>query len=88
MNEVVFINYRRNDAAAEATLIAKTFSNVFGDDAVFLDSSSVEAGANWPQRIQDALQSSQYVLWLSGPTGFALQAINGGSFAGAVAKIA
>jgi pterin-4a-carbinolamine dehydratase len=67
MSEGVFINYRRDDAAAEAKLIAEAFSNILGDDAVFLDSSSVKAGATWPLRIQDALQGSKYVLVVIGP---------------------
>jgi pterin-4a-carbinolamine dehydratase len=67
MNEGVFISYRRDDAAAEAKLIAEACSNVLGDDAVFLDSSSVQAGSTWPRRIQDALRSSQYVLVVIGP---------------------
>lgn len=67
MSEVVFINYRRDDAAAEAKLIAKAFANILGNDSVFLDSSSVQAGVLWPQRIQDALRNSQYVLVVIGP---------------------
>lgn len=67
MAEKVFINYRRDDAAAEATLVTGAVRDVIGSDAVFMDSSSIEFGAAWPERIQSALKASRFVLVLIGP---------------------
>ncbi len=67
MNEIAFINYRRNDAGAEANLIAKALSIATDNKAVFLDISSIESGATWPDRIRSALENSQYVLVVIGP---------------------
>jgi pterin-4a-carbinolamine dehydratase len=67
MSELVFISYRRDDASAEASLIAKELRAELGEGAVFLDSSSVEFGATWPDRIRSALETCQYVFAVIGP---------------------
>ncbi len=67
MSETVFINYRRDDSAAESMLIAKAIRAVVGNNNVFMDSSSIEYGALWPEHIKSALLGSRYVLAVIGP---------------------
>ena len=67
MSEIVFINYRRDDSAAEAGLIAKAVRAVVGNANVFMDSSSIEYGALWPDRIKSALLRARYVIAVIGP---------------------
>ena len=63
----VFISYRRNDAAAEAASIASQLRAWFGETAIFFDTSSIEAGAQWPDAIERALEATRVVLALIGP---------------------
>ena len=67
MNEFVFISYRREDASAEANLIAIALREALGDGSVFMDTSSVAFGATWPDRIRTALKACRYVLIVIGP---------------------
>ncbi len=65
--QVTFINYRRDDAAAEAKLVANALRSVAGHEAVFMDTSSIGLGDTWPRQIQAALEASQYVMVVIGP---------------------
>ena len=67
ISESVFINYRREDAGMEAGRIASDLQEEIGDSAVFLDTSSVEPGATWPDRIKSALKNCHVVLIVIGP---------------------
>lgn len=62
-----FINYRRDDAAAEAQLIAESLRRAGGKHAVFMDSTSIDPGAKWPDRIRLALEESHTVIVVIGP---------------------
>lgn len=62
-----FINYRRDDAASEAAQIAKALRDAVGIDAVFYDTSSIKAGAKWPDEIRRALLGASVVIVVVGP---------------------
>lgn len=67
MSDRIFINYRRDDTAAEAQLIAQSLRTFVGPEHVFMDTSSFDVGETWPRHIRDALKSSRYVLVIVGP---------------------
>jgi pterin-4a-carbinolamine dehydratase len=67
MQPSIFVSYRREDSAAEAALLRTTLLGQFGDEAVFMDTSSIQAGAEWPSRIKSALDSAKAVLVILGP---------------------
>lgn len=62
-----FINYRRDDAGAEAKLVADALRSVAGKNAIFMDAYSIEPGAAWPDRIHVALKASRHVVAVIGP---------------------
>jgi len=67
MEVVAFINYRRDDAAAQAKLVADALRRKLPSESVFLDTAGIHAGEAWPDRIQAALAASRYVLVVMGP---------------------
>jgi hypothetical protein len=67
MTDLVFISYRRDDAAPEAQLLATILQASMGTVTPFLDCSTVEPGAKWTARIEVALRRSRYVLAVVGP---------------------
>lgn len=67
MQPSIFISYRREDCAAEAGRLRTTLLGQFGDEAVFMDTSSIQPGAKWPSRISSALESARVVLVIIGP---------------------
>ncbi len=67
MSAWIFLSYRREDAAAEARGIRDALRQAFGKHAVFMDTSSIEAGALWPQGLRDAIGSAEVVLVVIGP---------------------
>lgn len=73
----IFINYRRDDSQAFANLLASLLSHHFGEDAVFLDTSSISEGAIWPDRIRDALAASKVVFVVIGKSWLTLQGKGG-----------
>ena len=64
---IAFINYRRDDSASEAASIARALRNELGDQDVFFDASSIEAGAKWPNEIRQALDQAPIVVIVIGP---------------------
>lgn len=67
MGVIAFINYRRDDSAAEAKLIAAAVRRVLRSESVFVDTETILSGEAWPDRIRTALTASRYVLVLIGP---------------------
>lgn len=67
MQPSIFISYRREDSAAEAGRLRTTLLGQFGDEAIFMDTSSIQPGARWPSRISSALKSAKAVLVITGP---------------------
>lgn len=67
MTARIFISYRREDAAAEAGRLCTLIRDQFGEDSVFMDTSSIQAGATWPDEIQAALRAAETVVIVVGP---------------------
>jgi len=67
MSASIFISYRREDAVADAQLLANVISQHLGDGSVFLDTDSIELGSAWPDRISTALAQATTVLVVIGP---------------------
>jgi len=64
---IFFINYRRDDASAEALLLRDALHREFGTGSVFLDTSSLKPGAIWPDELQERLKHARVVLSVIGP---------------------
>lgn len=67
MNGGVFINYRGEDTRSYGALLYRELSRRLGDDLVFLDSESIEAGADFAQEILGRVRSCQALLAVIGP---------------------
>jgi pterin-4a-carbinolamine dehydratase len=67
MQPSIFVSYRREDSEAEAGRLRTTLLGQFGDEAVFMDTSSIQAGAEWPSSISSALDCARVVLVILGP---------------------
>ena len=63
----IFISYRRSDSASEAGRLHDTISKEITEDMVFMDTSGIEPGNEWPQKLVDALEASQVVVIVIGP---------------------
>ena len=66
MDPRIFVSYRRDDAAAQAGHLAQSLRTAFGDEAVFLDTSGIEAGDRWPDSLDAALQSAKILVVVLG----------------------
>jgi CHASE2 domain-containing sensor protein len=62
-----FISYRRDQASWPARMLRGELAARFGEDSVFMDVDSLEAGQEWPRRIEEAIRGSAVVLVLIGP---------------------
>jgi len=67
MNPPIFLNYRRDDGGCEAIAIRSAIQQEFGDDVVFMDTSSLQAGMLWPNKIRASLEQSEVVIVIIGP---------------------
>jgi hypothetical protein len=63
----VFINYRGEDTRSYAALLYRELARHFGDRRVFLDSESIEAGADFADTILGRVRSARVVLAVVGP---------------------
>jgi pterin-4a-carbinolamine dehydratase len=61
-----FISYRRQDGSAAARWIARSISDTFGPDSVFIDTEAIRVGYNWPSRINDALEEADVLIVVIG----------------------
>lgn len=66
MTLIAFINYRRDDSAPQAKLLADAVQNALSSDAVFMDTESIDLGSTWPDRIRIALEKSRFVVVVIG----------------------
>ena len=72
----IFISYRQADAKAWAISLRDDLAKVFGEDQVFLDKDTLQAG-NWRDQITHALDQCKVVLvvigarWLTSKTAHA-----------------
>src|SRR5262245_38415578 len=67
MGRWMFINYRRDDAAAEARLLQESIAHEFGTEAAFLDTEGLQSGTVWPAALRTALGKARVVLAVVGP---------------------
>jgi hypothetical protein len=62
-----FISYRRDQSSWPARMLKGELAQRFGEDSVFMDLDSLEAGQQWPHRIEEAIHHAEVVLVLIGP---------------------
>ena len=63
----IFLSYRRADAAASAGRLFTSLSQYVGPKYIFRDLASIEAGEDFEQAIQDAVEKASVVLIVIGP---------------------
>lgn len=63
----LFISYRRDDSSSEAILLRDAMRREFGDQSVFMDTSSLQAGSVWSEEIKTALAAAHTVIVVIGP---------------------
>ena len=63
----IFVSYRRQDASGEAGRLVDHLQEIYGDDSVFLDVETIEAGLDFVQAIDKALNSCKILIALIGP---------------------
>lgn len=68
MGRSIFINYRRDDSAANALSIAQYLQRKFGEGNVFLDIEQIHAGAEFPSVLKSTLNNCKIMLVVIGPT--------------------
>jgi len=66
----IFISYRREDSFQYAEIIYEKLVNKHGNDQVFMDTSSIIPGSEWPQEIEIALNESSIFFVIIGPQWF------------------
>lgn len=62
-----FISYRRDQSSRAAQILKEELATRFGEDSVFMDVASLDAGQEWPRRLEEAICESAVVLVLMGP---------------------
>ena len=62
----IFISYRRADSAGYAGRIYDRLTAHFGEDAVFMDVDTIEAGVDFVEVLQNAVQSCDVLVALIG----------------------
>lgn len=67
MSYSIFVNYRRADAGPEAARVKEAIESEFGKSQVFLDVSSIEIGAEWPNEIEKKLKAADALVAVIGP---------------------
>ncbi|MGB7989124.1 MAG: toll/interleukin-1 receptor domain-containing protein [Candidatus Methylophosphatis roskildensis] len=71
MKPFAFISYRRADSSTASRWIANRIENAFGSGSAFIDTETIRASDDWPQRIDAALSSATLLIvvignrWLS-----------------------
>jgi predicted ATPase len=63
----LFLSYRREDAAGHAGRLADHLLDRFGQGSVFMDVESIEAGINFAEAIERAINEADAVLVVIGP---------------------
>src|SRR6185436_5950684 len=61
----LFISYRTEDTLQAATNLARDLERLLAAE-IFLDHRSIDAGESWPDRLRQAVESSDAVLVLIG----------------------
>ena len=63
----VFISYRRDDGGSEAIALRDALRREFGEESVFMDTSSLQAGVVWADELQAGIEAAETVLAVVGP---------------------
>jgi hypothetical protein len=67
MGGKIFVNYRRDDCAANALAIASYLEREFGANRVFIDLDRLRPGQNFPEELEKRLSACKVMLCLIGP---------------------
>ena len=67
MGGKIFVNYRREDCAANAVAISAYLERAFGSARVFIDVDRLRPGQNFPQELEKRLSACKVTLCLIGP---------------------
>jgi len=70
MNTEVFISYRRKDSILYAKKIYSFIKEKYGNNFVFMDTSSILPGSDWPHELKIALSKANTFLVIIGPKWF------------------
>lgn len=62
----IFISYRRDDTAGHAGRLYADLAAQFGADNVFMDTETLEPGADFPERLRREIESSDVLIALIG----------------------
>jgi len=63
----IFVSYRRQDASGEAGRLVDHLQEIYGEESVFLDVETLEAGLDFVQAIDKALNSCKVFIAMIGP---------------------
>lgn len=66
MSGKIFLSYRRADAEAWAGRIYDRLAAHFGQDAIFMDVDTIDAGVDFVQVLEDAVHSCDVMVALIG----------------------
>jgi hypothetical protein len=66
-NGKIFISYRREDTSGESGRLKDKLEQVFGQENIFYDVETLEAGLNFDESIAKALNESKVLLAMIGP---------------------
>ena len=73
----VFINYRRKDVPAVAGVLYDHLVKRFGEDQVFRDCASMQAGEDYPTALREGLERATILIAVIGPKWLRLTDENG-----------
>jgi CHASE2 domain-containing sensor protein len=62
-----FICYRRGESSWPARILRDELARRFGESSVFMDLDSIDAGQEWPRRIENEISGCGVILVLMGP---------------------
>jgi hypothetical protein len=60
--QIWFVSYRRDDAASEAGRLTDALGLQLGNEAVFMDTSSIAGGTRWPDALRAELKKARTVV--------------------------
>jgi|GEM_PF-827015 len=64
----IFISYRREDTSTDALWLGETLSLTFGPTSVFIDSTAIQIGSEWPDELDSALRKATVLIAMIGPS--------------------
>jgi pterin-4a-carbinolamine dehydratase len=73
----IFISYRRDDEAVAALALHRELSEMYGEQAVFMDTAAIRTSDQWKTKIEGALEQMQALVAVIGPKWLKLQDVWG-----------